>query len=1420
MTKKLTLGLLPMLVLGTAFADDPPPPISEATAIKLTPKTTEQTVDKVTLYKNGTNDEYVCYYKMTLSKGNAYTVWIDQKQPEDSQIDLIAYQATSSDWSKLEPAAEFELVQCGEEDRWIVSGKEWDYGSDSGMSSSDEDWDFDDFGDEDGDEWDWDDEWEDPVVPSTWTYYIMVFGRAQDTGRLHYVIGNVLPKGVLQNPLVIKPETGVEGKTETDLEFKSPNYYIEAKLTMGRRYYFATGGGTEGDVRRFSGFANGVSTNYLPWATDEYNESICYVPDRNVTELFSIFAEGGLDSTASLRYRVDPSRTLKEHALAGTLTAGQPVTDCKPGYLNDYAKTKSYDHIIDECLYKFSIAKNKRYVIETTGATKDLLMRIYDENGNVVDENTSAGEGSQDVRCVIDSKTKAATYYVGVCENLPEFDEAAKPDYLPVTLQVREVVIDTSVRTVNPVPGAIGENPVSVDVTGAGPNTLDATRWYDTFAVQGRGPAEKDGEGITYSIATSLADSSAPVTNGMLATVYWLSGKTKKAVAAGSVTPGAEPLTFVATANRTYYIQVEPEDGYGRDCPDYTFHALAYSADGDVGSLKVTPKGAAAATWVIGRKSGSKIKYETLKYGVGESVILPTGTYTVKYNTVKGYSAPVPATKEVEIGKGETVELTDTYYSDANDPKDDYISGKVDGVSRAATAWTLKNAATTTTGRGRTLWKGDRADYYVITPKDGYFYDFDLAAHEAADACFDILDAAGAVITGGVTSVSQLEMPASKSKKYYLRVFHEGDPKMDKAAARKDTTYDLNGLFANVGVVKFAKTSVSVKDTATSVSLSVSRTATDGEIHVGYRVKDGTAKNGEHYWTDEGELTWKKGNKKAQTVTVRLIPKLGAWNAEGPRTFTVELFDLKAEKFAGDGNVYPATIPAPVATVTITETSKATVTQESVYAKKAAKTATVKTETIPLRGGTYFGVVGGGKPLTNGLPQFASVTLTVSAKDAVSTAKDALSAKVSLAGKSYTFKTAKNEAPWDATNDVGHLVKTLRLVSKVNKVSYTNELELEVADGTPANDWAEGRCAAKLTMFVPDANAKGVQPNVVYTGDLYRQNAKVQDYLTAVVKFAGYYTLALKPEGVQTTDGIPAGNGYLTVTVDNKGKAKVAGLLPDNTKISASVTACALRDNVESPIGYDMVIPVFQAKSPYCFAAELVLTARPSAAVRPDGKGYDIVVDSTSPVAWNNDDIKKSYEGDAAWALKMWPVGGWYDTVFTLQNYYRDYAFKVKTAEITEFPKESITTTGYKMVTDVEPNGIGVDLAANAFSVAKRQFVKDGKIYDLPASVNPCNVQVKLARATGIVTGSLSVWSENADGTKQKEVSGFKHNGVLLLQRDQEVKPFGDELFTAGFLSKSLKVSRESDYNPKTHKYGTRSWTFSVPFNILGEKVD
>ena len=139
--KRILLATLGVLFLaGSGYGATPK---KEKYAINLSP-TSKLRTKKVQLYKTKDEDgktTYRCYYKLTAKKGQAYTVWLTEKNSSNAKIrirtaygqDAISYlcgdkptaDCKKRAWNVDEPLARFEDIDCGVETRWLMSGKEW-----------------------------------------------------------------------------------------------------------------------------------------------------------------------------------------------------------------------------------------------------------------------------------------------------------------------------------------------------------------------------------------------------------------------------------------------------------------------------------------------------------------------------------------------------------------------------------------------------------------------------------------------------------------------------------------------------------------------------------------------------------------------------------------------------------------------------------------------------------------------------------------------------------------------------------------------------------------------------------------------------------------------------------------------------------------------------------------------------------------------------------------------------------------------------------------------------------------------------------------------------------------------------------------------------------------------------------------------
>ena len=397
------------------------------------------------------------------------------------------------------------------------------------------------------------------------------------------------------------------------------------------------------------------------------------------------------------------------------------------------------------------------------------------------------------------------------------------------------------------------------------------------------------------------------------------------------------------------------------------------------------------------------------------------------------------------------------------------------------------------------------------------------------------------------------------------------------------------------------------------------------------------------------------------------------------------------------------------------------------------------------------------------------------------TATDAgkLSAKVLLGGKTYSFSDtgyaeclqSEESSDEDVTADEYDDILTARLVNvtKLGKTSYTNELEVTLRDARETNLDALGKAIGSVTlrMCVPTADGKSAEVDaddrgIPFTGALYRDNTKNADVAAALANFAGYYTVALFPEPADSEDA-PSGNGYLTVTVDAKGKAKVAGKLADGTSVSLTTTGGfegLLADFWAGVPTYRLVLPVFVSKATTLLGGKLVLEWS------ADSASGTALFDSDEQLSWVNDSATAMYdtrsEEWSGFACLLNPAGGWYDKVCNLQSHYRRMALSAGTGE--DGAREAVDLEGDKLVI---ASGSGTT--------------------------------VKLTRATGVVTGKVKLTDDYTGKT-----ASVSHAGVLLMNYQMDS---AEGLWSAG----SAVISR---------KVGAKTVKVSCAFNIFADDID
>jgi len=365
---------------------------------------------------------------------------------------------------------------------------------------------------------------------------------------------------------------------------------------------------------------------------------------------------------------------------------------------------------------------------------------------------------------------------------------------------------------------------------------------------------------------------------------------------------------------------------------------------------------------------------------------------------------------------------------------------------------------------------------------------------------------------------------------------------------------------------------------------------------------------------------------------------------------------------------------------------------------------------------------------------------------------------------------------------------------------------MDAAETNPDGWYTEGVVDIQMATL-PDAKGSGYQEDVWYCGKVYRDNSKMADktalaaWQAAAAKYAGYYTVSLVASDAMP--GEPRGSGYITMTLDAKGKVKLSGKLADGTAYSGSATAALAGESDSSSIR----VPLYACKGTSLFGGWLSIREN-------DAGGLVAEIDAPdTDLFWANDDQNTTRDGEAGFALYLQPVGGWYDTVSNLQRAYLESDLFVDLPEGEEALEEIMNALAlggdYAFV--AHPSGQAVDLAGNTLSVEKQTLVKDAstKLNDWAASGNASNVKITFKRATGIVSGTFDLWYEgtNAKGAiEQKSISGLKHEGVLILSRGDDGYLEDDVLSSGFFLS------------PQT--LGKRKWTGSYRFDIKTMPVE
>lgn len=896
------------------------------------------------------------------------------------------------------------------------------------------------------------------------------FGHAKGRESFPGEQKSTIPSGHPDNPktLTLKETSDPMGKCgKLDCSFDAPEEYefdtytVNLTLKKGRRYYLGA------DVLDATAVActatvGGVATNLFADAKAYTDWSDCATAFTFVSPLDgpAVMTVKG-EQDFALCHAVLPARTPANHAFAD-LAVGETTVEFTPGREND-PESGAWDGVIDERLFRITgYKKGDALVFATDGASCDLLARLYDAKGTILAENVRRADDTQDILL---AWTATANYaansalYVGVCQKLAE--DAEPDEACTVTLRAAAVALANPTTPLAAVPAAAEGDPRAAEGTvPSAARTLGEAEWANTFVLAARA-------GVTYHVKAQFADGGAANGNALAAEVYTLNGTRKvplpeKANVGGDLDPAAEGwLSFTPTAHGNVYLDVTVADrplayGSGQGLPfgPYALVATATSASGALGILQAPMKGASTDLmgWKILSGPGVTPAKEPF-YAAGAAALVPAGAYTLVAREVKEFAKPdAKGYATVDVAAGTSPSVAAVYkYTDTADPLDDCpdTKAKHPALNRAYAPTKLAPTAARPVETARSLWKGengaaDDVDWFTFTGAEGSYYRFALSGVEGAprmavfgpnnwtNACAYVLER---------DEAKAVQVCAAKRGTYYVRVAQAD------AANPVDSAYTLTASMATPGVVKLAKTALTVKDSAGHADISVSRTGKDGRVRVAFRTEGAQSDRADaYYYPTNGVLEWTDGDNKAKTVRVRLAPD-AAWH--DARTVKLVLSAIPEDDEGFDpSKEYVAAFPVDARTGATLDTATITVTSAAKAAPGTVQLADTDTPKKPVVD------VKAGKTVTLTLERTggADGRIAVTVKTAKGTANKTAGLDYDETAETFTWKDGETDP------------KTLTIRTKAVEGDHTAKKTFTVKLAAKTGKDADGTAYARPTL--------------------------------------------------------------------------------------------------------------------------------------------------------------------------------------------------------------------------------------------------------------------------------------------------------------------------------------------------------------------
>ncbi len=336
------------------------------------------------------------------------------------------------------------------------------------------------------------------------------------------------------------------------------------------------------------------------------------------------------------------------------------------------------------------------------------------------------------------------------------------------------------------------------------------------------------------------------------------------------------------------------------------------------------------------------------------------------------------------------------------------------------------------------------------------------------------------------------------------------------------------------------------------------------------------------------------------------------------------------------------------------------------------------------------------------------------------------------------------------------------------------------------------------------------------TYELRRNNWKDADMAQLLNTYVGYYTVAL-PVLEKSSPSAPGGAGYLTLTVKANGTVTFAGQTADDKSVSGSAVllygpdCCSAEDRV--------TFYLLGKPSGYGTGSGLsgVLYLAPGDNGRTDKN--NVTAADGQGLLWVNTDPRSVYgynpvtgelpDHVSGFTNLVDVAGGFYDTAMNLEAFYGGTTLKIGSvfAAPADFDGEQ-GGSGFGLVSVPDPLRLpAVASGLTALDFPRSVWVKNGALIDFAASVNPWQMTVRPNRATGIYTGSCSLyyqWSDGAGKSVQKSKS-VSLKGVFLPVR-AAYQAYGDWL---GFYLVPDTYRYDVNGKPQSYRFNW-SYDFSL----------